>query len=118
MGEGAATEKIANRVALASTAAEREHPAEKIGQRDDYDLADQVGGRDPEPLSTLVPMPPMLSSEALVIWMLRIAKNEPIMAAMMAIHRGAGAVGLGGWRRSGLRWSGKRRIGLRLQDWS
>jgi hypothetical protein len=26
----------------------------------------------------------MLSSEALVIWMLRIAMNEPIMAAMTA----------------------------------
>src|SRR6202035_3023719 len=38
-----------------------------------------------EPLSTPVPMPPsMVSSEALVIWMLRIAMNEPIMAAMTA----------------------------------
>src|SRR6202166_1290655 len=38
-----------------------------------------------EPLSTPVPMPPsMLSSEALVIWMLRIAMNEPIMAASTA----------------------------------
>ena len=40
-----------------------------------------------EPLSTPVPMPPsMLSSEALVIWMLRIAMNEPIMAAETAIQ--------------------------------
>src|SRR5580704_16102309 len=40
-----------------------------------------------EPLSTPVPMPPsMLSSEALVIWMLRIAMNEPIMAATTAIQ--------------------------------
>src|SRR3978361_1058349 len=40
-----------------------------------------------EPLSTPVPMPPsMLSSEALVIWMFRIAMNEPIMAAMTAIQ--------------------------------
>jgi hypothetical protein len=32
-------------------------------------------------------MPPsMLSSEALVIWMLRIAMNEPIMAARTAIQ--------------------------------
>jgi hypothetical protein len=32
-------------------------------------------------------MPPsILSSEALVIWMLRIAMNEPIMAAMTAIQ--------------------------------
>ncbi len=38
-----------------------------------------------EPLSTPVPMPPsMLSSEALVIWMLRIAMNDPIMAARTA----------------------------------
>src|SRR5690349_5832385 len=35
-----------------------------------------------EPLSAPVPMPPsMLSSEALVIWMFRIAMNAPIMAA-------------------------------------
>src|SRR5216683_6882124 len=40
-----------------------------------------------EPLSTPVPMPPsMLSSEALVIWMFRIAMNEPIMAARTAIQ--------------------------------
>src|SRR5882724_9042218 len=40
-----------------------------------------------EPLSTPVPMPPsILSSEALVIWMFRIAMNEPIMAAMTAIQ--------------------------------
>src|SRR5580704_15541554 len=40
-----------------------------------------------DPLSTPVPMPPsMLSSEALVIWMLRIAMNEPIMAANTAIQ--------------------------------
>src|SRR5579863_2075911 len=40
-----------------------------------------------EPLSTPVPMPPsMLSREALVIWMLRIAMNEPIMAASTAIQ--------------------------------
>src|SRR5436305_15293554 len=38
-----------------------------------------------EPLSAPVPMPPsMLSSEALVIWMFRIAMNEPIMAASTA----------------------------------
>src|SRR6478735_2408793 len=40
-----------------------------------------------EPLSAPVPMPPsMLSSEALVIWMFRIAMNEPIMAASTAIQ--------------------------------
>src|SRR5260370_42582600 len=40
-----------------------------------------------EPLSTPVPMPPsMLSSEVLVIWMFRIAMNEPIMAARTAIQ--------------------------------
>src|ERR1700761_4343160 len=40
-----------------------------------------------EPLSTPVPMPPsMLSREALVIWMFRIAMNEPIMAASTAIQ--------------------------------
>src|SRR5260370_6675422 len=40
-----------------------------------------------DPLSTPVPMPPsMLSSEALVIWMLRIAMKEPIMAASTAIQ--------------------------------
>src|SRR5690349_4924569 len=40
-----------------------------------------------EPLSTPVPMPPsMSSSEALVIWMFRIAMNAPIIAARMAIH--------------------------------
>src|ERR1700686_2308813 len=34
-----------------------------------------------------VPIPPsMLSSEALVIWMFRIAMNEPIMAARTAIQ--------------------------------
>src|SRR5215475_3604425 len=39
------------------------------------------------PLSTPVPMPPsMLSSEALVIWMFRIAMNAPIMAAITAIQ--------------------------------
>jgi hypothetical protein len=38
-------------------------------------------------LSTPVPMPPsMLSSEALVLWMFRIAMNEPIMAARTAIQ--------------------------------
>src|SRR5712671_2407520 len=38
-----------------------------------------------EPLSTPVPIPPsILSSEALVIWMFRIAMNEPIMAARTA----------------------------------
>src|ERR1700726_1889398 len=37
-----------------------------------------------EPLSTPVPMPPsMLSSEALVIWMFRIAMKAPIIAAKM-----------------------------------
>src|SRR5205085_5098449 len=40
-----------------------------------------------EPLSTPVPMPPsMLSSEALVIWMFRIAMNAPIMAANTEIQ--------------------------------
>src|ERR1700742_4004808 len=40
-----------------------------------------------DPLSTPVPMPPsMLSSEALVIWILRIAMNDPIIAASTAIH--------------------------------
>src|ERR1700751_3522040 len=40
-----------------------------------------------EPLSTPVPMPPsMSSSEALVIWMFRIAMKAPIIAARMAIH--------------------------------
>src|SRR6266436_749508 len=40
-----------------------------------------------EPLSTPVPIPPsMSSSDALVIWMLRIAMNDPIMAARTAIH--------------------------------
>src|SRR6516164_5718682 len=40
-----------------------------------------------EPLSTPVPMPPsMLSSEALVIWMLRIAMKAPIIAANTAIQ--------------------------------
>src|SRR5712664_2762598 len=43
-----------------------------------------------EPLSTPVPMPPsMLSSEALVIWMFRIAMNQPIMAARTAIQMAA-----------------------------
>ncbi len=38
-----------------------------------------------DPLSTPVPMPPsMLSSEALVIWMFRIAMKAPIIAAKMA----------------------------------
>src|SRR6516162_4712507 len=40
-----------------------------------------------EPLSTPVPMPPsMLSSEALVIWMFRIAMKAPIIAANTAIQ--------------------------------
>src|SRR5580693_5017067 len=40
-----------------------------------------------EPLSTPVPIPPsMLSSEALVIWMFRIAMKAPIMAASTAIQ--------------------------------
>src|SRR5665213_1086660 len=40
-----------------------------------------------DPLSTPVPMPPsMLSSEALVIWMFRIAMKAPIMAASTAIQ--------------------------------
>src|SRR6516162_8475613 len=40
-----------------------------------------------EPLSTPVPMPPsMLRSEALVIWMFRIAMKAPIIAANTAIH--------------------------------
>src|SRR5262249_58004837 len=38
-----------------------------------------------EPLSTPVPMPPsMLSSEALVIWIFRIAMKAPIIAANTA----------------------------------
>src|ERR1700750_124239 len=38
-----------------------------------------------DPLSTPVPMPPsMLSSEALVIWMFRIAMKAPIIAANTA----------------------------------
>src|SRR5262252_2679421 len=53
-----------------------------------------------EPLSTPVPMPPsMLSSEALVIWMLRIAMNAPIMAAKIAIH--TVALARAGWVVSG-----------------
>src|ERR1700757_3103947 len=40
-----------------------------------------------DPLSTPVPIPPsILSSEALVIWMFRIAMNAPIMAANTAIQ--------------------------------
>src|SRR5262249_44617981 len=40
-----------------------------------------------EPLSTPVPMPPsILSSEALVIWMFRIAMKAPIIAANTAIQ--------------------------------
>src|SRR5882672_1546598 len=40
-----------------------------------------------EPLSTPVPMPPsMLSSDALVIWMLRIAMKAPIIAANTEIQ--------------------------------
>src|SRR5215471_2653821 len=40
-----------------------------------------------EPLSTPVPMPPsMLSREALVIWMFRIAMKAPIIAARIAIQ--------------------------------
>src|SRR6266436_356341 len=40
-----------------------------------------------EPLSTPVPMPPsILSSEALVIWMFRIAMNAPIIAANTEIQ--------------------------------
>src|SRR5579859_1483630 len=43
-----------------------------------------------EPLSTPVPMPPsILSSEALVIWIFRIAMKAPIIAARMAIHTAA-----------------------------
>ncbi len=39
------------------------------------------------PLSTPVPMPPsMSSSEALVIWILRIAMKAPIIPASTAIH--------------------------------
>src|SRR5215470_393162 len=61
-----------------------------------------------EPLSAPVPMPPsMLSSEALVIWMFRIAMNAPIMAANTAIQvvrlarpepAGAAAAGFGAMR--------------------
>src|ERR1700748_1578569 len=40
-----------------------------------------------EPLSTPVPMPPSMSrSEALVIWMFRIAMKAPIMPASTAIQ--------------------------------
>src|SRR5215469_15732312 len=40
-----------------------------------------------EPLSTPVPMPPsILSSEALVIWMFRMAMNAPIMSAITEIQ--------------------------------
>src|SRR6201995_4543841 len=40
-----------------------------------------------DPLSTPVPMPPSISSsEALVIWMFRIAMKAPIIAANTAIH--------------------------------
>src|ERR1700761_5627453 len=52
-------------------------------------------------------MPPsMLSSEALVIWMFRIAMNEPIMAASTAIQvvrlaRSGPATGAGGSRETG-----------------
>src|SRR3569832_2044084 len=43
-----------------------------------------------EPLSAPVPMPPsMLASEALVIWMFRIAMNEPIIAARTATQTAA-----------------------------
>src|SRR5581483_11773973 len=43
-----------------------------------------------EPLSTPVPMPPsMLSSEALVIWMFRIAMKAPIIAARTDTHTSA-----------------------------
>jgi hypothetical protein len=39
------------------------------------------------PLSMPVPMPPSISSsQALVIWMLRIAMNAPIKPASTAIH--------------------------------
>src|ERR1700744_4746720 len=39
------------------------------------------------PLSTPVPIPPSISSsEALVIWMFRIAMKAPIIAAKTAIH--------------------------------
>ena len=62
-----------------------------------------------EPLSTPVPMPPsMLSSEALVIWMLRIAMNEPIMAARTAIQVvDAGAVRIDGCARQIARRAGR-----------
>src|SRR5580692_12583653 len=63
-----------------------------------------------EPLSTPVPMPPsMLSREALVIWMFRIAMKAPIIAAKMVIQTtglarsgfcgaaGAAARGTGVW---------------------
>ena len=43
-----ATEKAANRLAKPQhDVAEREHPAQIVGQRDHDDLADQIGGRDP-----------------------------------------------------------------------
>src|SRR4051794_1617414 len=55
-----------------------------------------------EPLSTPVPMPPsMLSSEALVIWMFRIAMNAPIMAARIAIQTLALALSAGAAGRAG-----------------
>ena len=43
-----ATENTANRRRMAEhEAAEREHAAEIVGERDHDDLADQIGGRDP-----------------------------------------------------------------------
>src|SRR5690349_21273438 len=55
-----------------------------------------------EPLSTPVPIPPsMSSSEALVIWMFKIAMNAPIIAAVTDSHvtmlaRGAGRIAAAG----------------------
>src|SRR6266851_277086 len=62
-----------------------------------------------EPLSTPVPMPPsMLSSDALVIWMLRIAMKAPIIAANTEIQTVTLA-------RSGLAWAAARRAGVEAE---
>jgi len=98
MGEGrrGATEKIANeRRTPIHVAEEREHAAEIVGVAGSpRSRRIRLRGENQEPLSTPVPMPPsILSSEALVIWLFRIAMNETIMAAITATAGGdAGAV--------------------------